>query len=100
MKAFFVKLLGFIKGFLPTGLLGRLWANRHPICIGITCVIAAFWIVCGLLFDEPPAVMTGWLLVFPVGMWGGYRAGKWFQDRRAARAAAAAPPAEETPAKA
>jgi hypothetical protein len=38
------------------------------------------------------------MLVSPVGMGLGYDAGQRLQDRRVARAAAAAPPAEEKPA--
>ena len=95
------KFLGFLKRLLPAGAFSRLWAVRHAVGIGITLSVGAVWMICGLLFDEPPAVLTGWLMVSPVGLWSGYRAGKGLQDRRAARAAAAAPPpppAGETPA--
>lgn len=96
MKAVLAKLFGILKRVLPTGLASKLWTRRLPISLAVILSTSAAWLICGAYFEEPKAVMIGWLLVCPIGLWLGYRAGTRLQDRRAA----AAPPAPPAPASA
>jgi hypothetical protein len=87
-----------LKGLIPRAQLGRWWARRFLICSLVLLTIGPLWMVCGRLLEEPGAVLFGFALVAPLGLWAGYRVGKWFEDRAAAKAPPPPPPPEPEPA--
>ena len=98
LKSFGIGALSVLKRMLPRGLIGWVLKRRNAICISVVVAVGAIWILCGILFEEPKAYLTGVGLLFPVGMWLGYMIGARFGKKPPPADAPPAEGAEEAPA--